>query len=239
MFPLIAWVVQNVQGEASTAASIILGNINARRTFQKDMLGRKFLDANNMGEAIKQLRRKTPESRWDDYAAWQPKKGKMFFTALTLPQRILDRLNDNLGKILSETEGLVGFFDANEIERSLDSMRPQLVLGGPNYELVIPNELAATLDSLGEDEFRHVVRGTFDKITRKWKAWVLINPLSYFKYNTQNLSGDLDIVLAGVPQILAPVRKSSHAGLEGNLGCDGEKGQAQRFLQAGCRAGRV
>ena len=207
VFPLITWVVQNVQGEASTAASIILGNINARRSFQRDLLGKKFLNSNNMDQAIQQLRRKAPESRWADYTAWQPKKGRMFFTALTLPQRILDRLNDNLRQILSETEGLVGFFDAHEIQHALDTMRPQLVLGGPNYELVIPNELAATLDSFGQDEFQNAILRDVDKATRAWKSWALINPLSYFKYNTQNLSGDLDIVLAAFPKSLRPSEK--------------------------------
>ncbi len=207
VFPLVTWVMKNIKGEPSMAAATIMSAISTRRSFMKSLLGKRFLNANNMEEAVKQFRRRAPESKWADVSAWQPKKGKMFFTAMTLSQRVMDGMVENIGQILNETDGLVGFFPASEVQDMLDTMRPQLVLGGPNYELVIPTELAATLESLGQDDFNNVVLKEVEKLTRMWKIWVLINPLSWFKYFTQNLSGDFDFVLGTMPKALRPSKK--------------------------------
>jgi hypothetical protein len=75
---------------------------------------------------------------------------------------------------------------------------------GVDVQWVVPAELAEVLD--GTEFMNAVTENVISRVAEKslnwWKRWILINPARIFKYNLNNLSGDLDIVLSYDPKIL-------------------------------------
>jgi hypothetical protein len=127
--------------------------------------------------------------RWQDlmpegYRIWQPERGTHFFHALTITERTMD-------KILS------GEKDFEEAD-----VRRMLVMGGPKQQWVIPTELAQTLDNFGQRGTERILEKVWVGAQSGWKQWVLLNPKRIIKYNLNNQSGDLDIVIAYDPAIL-------------------------------------
>lgn len=127
----------------------------------------------------------------DGYTTWQPREGFHFFKATTIPERILDQV-------------LAG-------ERALkdDDLRDVMARGTPLETWVIPKELAATLDEWGSTGRGEAPDIAHQWLISSWKQWVLLNPLRALRYNVNNMSGDLDIIIAYDPKILA------HAGQAG------------------------
>ncbi len=200
-FPLVVWVAQNLDGEAAGAAYRILAAVTARRQFLKDQLGEKYILADNMENALKAIRR-GGGTEWEGFAAWQPDPGRHMFTALTIPEHVFDRMRSKLAEVF-EDSGMAGMFPAGEVAAMMDRIKEQRVVGGPKFEMVLPVELAATLDSFGsKDSDYYATVELYEKSIRAWKQWTLINPRRYFKYNLQNTSGDLDGVIAAFPKAL-------------------------------------
>ena len=200
-FPLVVWVVQNLDGEAAGAAYRILGAVTARRQFLKDQLGEKYILADNMEKALKAIRR-GGGTEWEGFESWQPDPGRHMFTALTIPEHVFDRMRSKLAEVF-EDSGMAGMFPAGEVAAMMDRIKEQRVVGGPKFEMVVPVELAATLDSFGsKDSDYYATVELYEKSIRAWKQWTLINPRRYFKYNLQNTSGDLDGVIAAFPKAL-------------------------------------
>src|SRR3546814_4543363 len=85
---------------------------------------------------------------------------------------------------------------------AFESVLTVMAVGGPKYQMVIPQEMADTLNSFGDTQ----AEGLFDAMLATplamWKRWVLINPRRVLKYNLNNLSGDMDAVIAGNPRAL-------------------------------------
>lgn len=111
----------------------------------------------------------------DGYSEWQPEQGNHFYVAASRADRTLE------GVVEGETE--------------------HEVRSAPKETWVIPSELAATMD-----EFRPYHRDQVDDAWRAvqstWKQWTLINPSRWARYNLNNFSGDLDILLAYDPTAL-------------------------------------
>jgi hypothetical protein len=80
----------------------------------------------------------------------------------------------------------------------------QILARGVDVRWVVPSELAEALD--GQDFMSLVKDNVVSRMAETslnwWKRWILINPARIFKYNLNNLSGDLDISLAYDPKIL-------------------------------------
>ena len=65
------------------------------------------------------------------------------------------------------------------------------------------------MDNFKPAEGAHPVGQAAEALQRSWKQWILINPFRVVKYNLNNLSGDLDIVLASSPGVLKYAHKSA------------------------------
>jgi hypothetical protein len=130
------------------------------------------------------------------YTTWQPDEGKLLFTVKTIPEHVIDRM---MAKIATEGAGTIS---AEELMGALQSLRSMLAVGGLKYQMVLPEELAASLNSLRDED----AEGLFDALVAVplswWKRWVLINPRRVIKYNLNNLSGDLDAIIAGNPSVV-------------------------------------
>lgn len=183
VFKLLAFLVDRGE-EGARGAATVLKNVNERRAWRKEVLTKI--------KQFKTFRDMVPEG----YRLWQPEKGNYFFTAKSIPEHVVDRLLDKLA-----TEDVPGVSKADLIE-ALSSIRDVVALGSPKYEMVIKEELAATLDKIRPDLDTNIFAHMVEQPMRYWKRWVLINPRRVLKYNINNLSGDLDAVIAGNPRAL-------------------------------------
>lgn len=125
--------------------------------------------------------------KWRDYIPegyrpWFPKQGTNAYKAASQAEKAVQNiLNDpngaNVADLLAEAEGSMW---------------------------VIPSKVADQLNSMKDPEKKTVIPATIRFMTGKWKQWILLNPYSATKYNFNNMSGDLDVVLAYNPAILKP-----------------------------------
>jgi hypothetical protein len=117
----------------------------------------------------------------DGYIRWYPKKGTNPYRAATQVEKMI--------------QGLV---DTDENADLVDQM-----LAESDQKLwVIPTIVAKQLDEMKDPVRESPLAQGSRFISNSWKQWVLINPYRLFKYNLNNLSGDLDIVIAYDPKIL-------------------------------------
>jgi hypothetical protein len=189
IFPFLSWLLDNNQPGA-TGAAMALKAINQRKMWTRNHLGEQYADPMMLDDLVK--RGFAPEG----YTTWQPDEGRLMFMAKTIPENVVERMLKTISKAAS------GSIPAEEMAAAFESMRPMLAVGGLKYQMVLPQELATTLNSLRDED----AEGLFDALaagpTRLWKIWTLINPRRWFKYNFNNFFGDLDAVIAGNPKAL-------------------------------------
>jgi len=87
-----------------------------------------------------------------------------------------------------------------------------LILGTvrrPDETWIVPNEVADTLKKL---QVPVAETGGLEGISRSfintWKKWTLMNPFRFFRYSTNNMSGDLDAVVAYDHRIMKYTRQA-------------------------------
>ncbi len=140
-----------------------------------------------LGDEIKSYRHFIPEG----YREWKPKPDKGWFWANTVADKTVQQV----------MAGEKAFDDADV---------KKILAKGRDLIWVLPTGLADTMDKFydvqGGSQFG-VGRGA-DWIMRFWKQYILLNPYSVVKYNLNNMSGDLDIVMAYNPKILKGFRKA-------------------------------
>jgi molybdopterin converting factor small subunit len=153
------------------AAKMILKASSDRREALRAHLGKEF----------KEWRDFIPTG----FREWQPREGRVFFSAFSVSQRIV---NEVLGNI--NIEGI-----------SKDDLHKIVAVGQLREEFVLPEPVADTLDNLIEIKPENFVAEGAKYLTTQWKKWVLFNPRRAFKYNLQNFLGDADAVIAGNPLI--------------------------------------
>jgi hypothetical protein len=99
-------------------------------------------------------------------------------------------------------EGGIPGVSADEVSAVLEKIGEAEAKSGRLMALVIPNELATTLDAMKNQNTLGWLDQAFRVPLGYWKRWVLINPRRVLKYNLNNLSGDLDAVIAGSPKAI-------------------------------------
>lgn len=201
-FAFLSWMLDTDQPGAMGAA-MVMKAIGQRRSWTKNLLGRDYINDQDAGELVKRL---APEG----YRTWQPDEGKLLFTVKTLPEHAIDAM-------IAQLDAPAGI-DPTVFRAALEGARSQLAMGGDRYTMILPEEVADTLSNLRRAEndglFEHLAREPL----RAWKRWVLVNPRRFFKYNLNNLTGDLDAVLAGNPQLLKQVGRAGRELADVKLG---------------------
>jgi hypothetical protein len=187
-FALLAWILDN-NLPGAMGAGMVLKYTGLRKAWMRRLLGESYLDPDDVDALVRRLK---PEG----YKAWQPREGRHFFTAKTISESALDMF---VGK-LSETA--YPGVERDELHKALTTIRPQLVVGGDRYTMVLPVEIADTLTEFGDRRIEGMVARVFGGVQAAWKRWILINPRRFLKYNINNLSGDLDAIIAGNPGTL-------------------------------------
>lgn len=79
----------------------------------------------------------------------------------------------------------------------------------PDETWVVPEEVAKTLEELQAPVKKTETIDIFQKqFITIWKKWTLMNPFRFFKYSTNNLSGDVDAVTAYDSRIFGYARQA-------------------------------
>jgi lysozyme family protein len=133
----------------------------------------------------------------EGYTLWQPQEGNIFYTANSVPERIINQML---------TDGMVGITG--------DDVKKVLAIGAKRKEFVVPDDVAVTLDNLYQVKNPNIINAAAQEVTRDWKRWVLFNPRRFLKYSLQNFTGDLDAVIAGRPGILKKFGEANQALLD-------------------------
>ncbi len=180
-FGLMNYLLSNRLNGALGAATVFKG-VGERNQFIQQRLGDNFKTWQDM----------VPEG----YVFWQPQKGNVFYRGYVAGDDLVRRLLD-----IVEDEGVAGV-SKDTLKEAVDKLRLTLVMGGKRPGYVIPDELASTLDNMSPDPEEGFFDHALATPLKWWKQWVLINPRRVIKYNLNNLSGDLDAVIAGAPGAL-------------------------------------
>jgi N12 class adenine-specific DNA methylase len=187
----LAWLMDG-RKPGSEGAGMVLAGIGGRKKLMRKLLDDKFTDPDDIKGLVKRYR---PEGFTD----WQPLEGQHLFTAKTVSESVLDLFVSKLSD--EEYPGV----DKDELEHALGQVRPQLVVGRDRYTMVIPDEIAATLNDFGDTDSRNMFLHAVAGLQAKWKQYILINPRRWFRYNFNNMTGDLDALIAGKASALTKV----------------------------------
>lgn len=128
----------------------------------------------------------------DGYTPFVLRPGRTMFQAYSIPEMMAQELMEDLAKTL-------------DIDASM--LRPVMAMGSEYAPIVIPDELAAQMDSVSQAPSTGLL-SDIDKgltgITRAWKRWALHSPRRFPKYSLRNMS-EVDKVVALNPQVLRKV----------------------------------
>lgn len=155
-----------------------------------DNLGAKYDVAPNMKQAEQeQFLRDNP-----DHEAWQPEPGNFFYQAVTLPEKIVEQIQN----------GLLG-----EMNITPDMLREVVALGSSKPKMIMPKEIVEQLESMEKPKPHNLVSKAARDTIRGWKIWTLLNPKRAIGYNIRNLTGDIDPVLGAAPGVIKFVPKAT------------------------------
>jgi len=125
----------------------------------------------------------------EGYTRWQPDKNKGWFWTNSIADNVLE-------KVVSG-------------EKSLEDKDVRKVLAkGRSVYWVVPEGLADTMDNFRPVQKEGMFGNMLTNTMQAWKQYILMNPLSVVKYNVNNMSGDMDAVLACDPQIMKYAKKA-------------------------------
>lgn len=178
-----SWVMdlgKEKAGEAGMAAGMLMKGKAEKKANIKELAGKDYVEWEDI----------VPEG----YVQWQPRQGSPMFVAYSIPEKLA---NDLLGGVLQEA-GL----QADQIQRVMAK-------GSPFKPLVIPEELAATLDKLFELPSDNPIAKASEALQSKWKQYQLFNPRRFAKFMLRNISGDADAVFAFNPGAFAYTRQAA------------------------------
>jgi len=195
LFPFLAWILDNGLPGAM-GAGMAFKAINGRKAWIRAYLGEKYADPMQLESLVK--RGFAPAG----YMTWQPEEGRLLFTAKTIPEHVVDRMLE----AVAETDN--GVMPIGEVKAAMESVRSMLAVGGPKYQMILPEEVAKSLSSIQDEHADSMFEAIFTIPLGYWKRWVLINPRRWFKYNLNNMSGDLDAVIAGNPKAIKHLPKA-------------------------------
>ncbi len=123
----------------------------------------------------------------DGHDLWQPEPGNVFYQAYSIPERIGEKLQQEVIK---------------EHNLTKDEIRQVLALGGKHRSAALPTDLVNQLESMETKDNAHWVGELHRKAMSSWKSWTLLNPKRLPGYMFRNFTGDMDAVLAGNPRII-------------------------------------
>ena len=199
--PLLVWVSQNLDDVSGESASKILyAGIDREHWLRKNIQG--WVTNQNDAQAMYQL-------GWEGIKVFQPSKGRFLIRAQTVTQKAMDKMSQRFQEIATDP-ALGGVFPLDEVHDFLNTIRPQLIVGGLKYQMPLPAPIVDTLENYGYDDLETEAEKLYAEGLRKWKLWTLLNPRRIWKYTTGNISGDLVKVIGTWPSALRQIPRAAN-----------------------------
>jgi hypothetical protein len=137
----------------------------------KQVLGERLLTWRDMIQA-------------ETHRAWAPETGNAFYVVNSIPEQIAKQAFEAMGE---------------EVGITSDDIRTVMAMKAKAEPLVLPKEVARTLDDLRTNQQKSAIYKFSRKALGAWKKFQLVTPLRFFKYKVRNMSGDAEATLAGNP----------------------------------------
>ena len=191
-FELVAWIAQNLDTPGAAGAATVMKNVASRRQFLKDTVGDSYMQPQDLDGAIKAF-------GMEGQTTWQPDEGRLMFMAKTIPEHVMQRFTEHLANNMGEQSS---HFTNEEMAALLATVKDQYILGGKKPQMVLPQELVSTIEEMGGGVEIGPINQIFSRVVRLHKMWLLVSPRSWFRYNLQNITSDIDAALATFPSSL-------------------------------------
>lgn len=147
----------------------------------------------------------------EGYTSWLPKKNTFFAPAVSYYERIFDAIA-NRDALLSELperyEWALEEVDEETGQERIRNVRSNKIVKVPPQFWVVPDDIAQVFDTFMSREFSWTERAATSTLDI-WKKWTLLNPARVMVYNLNNVSGDLDIVMAYDPRMASYLWKAA------------------------------
>ena len=187
-----------VDSQFTIPARSLFAAITTRKQVVKNKLGEEWINTRNLKSALKKLT-KLGDDTFAGNSAWQPDEGNLMYVATTITEKAVRRVNERISDIVKEADPeIADVIDLDILQDVANSMKEEMVQGGPKYQMVLPDGVALTLNSFKDKQLESQIDGALTKFTQVWKVNTLINPQRVIKYNIRNVSGDLDHVIAAM-----------------------------------------
>lgn len=126
---------------------------------------------------------------WSDlipetHEKWNPDAGNTYFMVYSIPE--------TLAKDVLEAAGQMVGINSEDLKRAM-------AVGAKREPLVVPREVAQTLDDLRLPGQKGPIKSFWMKMVGGWKMWQIISPGRLFMYNLRNMTGDLEATMVGNP----------------------------------------
>ena len=224
------------RGHRDTALGLF-ATIQSKHTLYKQMLGNDYVDPKNMAQLAKEFGSKDDQTLWQ-MASKNGERAVNVFSAYTIPEHIYERTADNILEAISEVIGDVnqggagGTVDVplDDIRRMMGNMRKDTVVGGPKEQMILPADIAVQLNNLQDPHTERMLGDMMATGQRYWKIWILMSPRRVVKYVINNITGDLDAILAN-PSAYGTFSELKRASKEIREWQKGEKPSAE-FMEA-------
>ena len=207
IFGMVAHLAESDLGMVNSRAAAVLSAVSKRRRFLADTLGDQYINP----QSTRQLVERYGEE--DGLTIWQPDShdGKSravhIFTGKTVTEHVLDRAVDKLDQV---ADGIMEPEQIAELKDMLQNRNDIRMIGGPMEELVIPQEVADTLNDFHDEGAANMLDALTIETVGRWKQWTLFNPARFAKYYLNNMTGDFDALLA-TPAGIGVARKIPQA----------------------------
>lgn len=174
-FRLLAWLARERGDEpAGIAAKAIFKAMAEREDLIRETLGAKYATWQQLADRNPKL------------DVWQPEPGNLFYRAVSVPEEISSRLQ----------QGII-----NEHALTRDQLRQVVAIGGPRRQMVLPNEIVQQLRLMDRPSPSKGIEALSEALMRGWRTLMLFIPKRAAGYMLRNVTGDVDVVLAGAPQL--------------------------------------
>lgn len=127
------------------------------------------------------------------YVFYRVSEENRLFWGKTVSQQVLE-------KTLESAQAQVPAMDV--VDELLNSIGTGLMVGAKRKQYMVPEQLAEQLEFMAKDEIVHPATALATAITSEWKKLMLLSPFRFFRYNLNNLGGDIDRTLQVDAEIL-------------------------------------
>lgn len=208
IFAAINWVQEHApDSDARKWGDKIFKEIQARNKMIQDELGDRFRTWKDLLHENEKL------------AVWQPQPGNLWYKAFSVPERLIEDLQRGV---------------TESVEVKASDLQQIMAIGGRRPEMVLPADVVRELDKQDKPPMLNIVQKLFRGAMSLWKSQVLFAFKRAAGYMSRNLTGDLQVMLAGAP---GSVWRINEAGRELAEYMKGDKLHLSENLETALRLG--